>query len=69
MGDSSVNSHAKIICEDRIEIGDDCAIAWDVELCDSDRHPYVIDGERVDHHAPVEIGDGVWIGSNAQVKK
>lgn len=69
MGNSYLNSHAKILCEDRITIGDDCAIAWHVELSDSDMHSYAIDGQEVPYRAPIEIGDGVWIGSNVQVKK
>lgn len=69
MGDSYVNSHGKILCEDSITIGDNCAIAWNVELCDSDMHPFAINGEEVPYRAPIEIGDRVWIGSNVQVKK
>lgn len=69
MGNSYINSHGKILCEDSITIGDNCAIAWHVELSDSDMHPYAVSGERVPHRAPIEIGDGVWIGSNVQVKK
>lgn len=69
MGASYVNSHAKILCEDRIAIGDDCAIAWNVELSDSDMHAFAIDGERRATRAPIEIADHVWIGSNVQVKK
>lgn len=69
IGNSYINSHAKILCEDQITIGDNCAIAWHVELSDSDMHSYAIDGEEVPHQAPINIGDGVWIGSNVQVKK
>lgn len=69
IGNSYINSHAKILCEDRITIGDDCAIAWHVELSDSDMHSYAIDGREVPYRAPIEIGDRVWIGSNVQVKK
>lgn len=69
MGHSYFNSHAKILCEDRITVGDDCAIAWHVELSDSDMHPYAIAGDRVQTRAPIEIRDDVWIGSNVQIKK
>lgn len=69
IGHSYINSHAKILCEDQITIGDNCAIAWRVELSDSDMHPYAIDGEEVPYREPIEIGDHVWIGSNVQVKK
>ncbi len=69
IGDSYLNSHGKILCKDSITIGDDCMIAWNVELCDSDMHPYAIDGEKVPHRSPINIGDGVWIGSNVEVKK
>lgn len=69
MGDSYINSHGKILCEERITIGDDCAIAWHVELSDSDMHPFAIDGQAVPYRVPIEIGDRVWIGSNVQLKK
>ena len=47
MGDSYINSHARILCGERITIGDGCAIAWNVELLDTDRHKLYVDGEQV----------------------
>lgn len=69
MGNSYVNSHGKILCEESITIGDECVIAWHVELSDSDMHPFAIDGCSVPYRAAIEIGDRVWIGSNVQIKK
>ena len=47
------------MCEDSVTIGDDYAIAWNFELLDTNRHQLIIDGERKDMTAPVEIEDYV----------
>jgi len=69
MGDSYINSHARILCGERITIGDGCAIAWNVELLDTDRHKLYVDGEQVKMTKPIKIQDDVWIGHNVTVKK
>jgi len=69
IGDSYVNSHARILCEDTISIGDGCAIAWEVELLDTDRHKITYDGEQQKVTAPIHIEDNVWIGNNVTIKK
>ena len=69
MGSSYINSHARIVCGDEITIGDNCAIAWNVEMLDDDRHHLRIDGKEVRKTEPIRIEDNVWIGNNVIIKK
>jgi acetyltransferase-like isoleucine patch superfamily enzyme len=65
IGNSFLNSDVRIICEDKIVIGDGCSIGWGVEIVDSDRHNH--DGGETT--SPINIADDVWIGSNVKIKK
>ena len=65
IGGSFVNATSNIVCEDAITIGDDCAIAWDVDIMDTDRHQ-VVGSDRTDS---VEIQDEVWIAHGASIQK
>jgi acetyltransferase-like isoleucine patch superfamily enzyme len=69
MGDSYINSHTRIICEDSITIGDECAIAWNVQFLDTDRHRLLVNGKSQRKTAPIRIGDRVWIGHDVSIKK
>ncbi|NUC72770.1 acyltransferase [Haloterrigena sp. SYSU A558-1] len=69
MGDSFMNGDCRIICEDKITIGDEVAIAWDVTILDTDRHNLIIKGERTPATSPIEIKDHVWIGHGATISK
>lgn len=65
IGDSYINSHARILCGDRISIGDGCAIAWGIELLDDDRH-VLTDSPKT---APIRIENDVWIGHDVSIGK
>lgn len=69
IGDSYVNSHARILCGDEITIGDDVAIAWNVEILDDDRHEISIGGTTSEQTAPITIEDDVWIGHDVSIHK
>lgn len=69
LGDSYLNRGAKILCGDRISIGDHCAISWDVTIVDDNRHQLEIEGDRAQKTAPIEIGDDVWVGHDVTIKK
>lgn len=69
MGDSYINSRAKILCTDEISIGDGCSIAWDVTLLDGDRHDIRYDERWRRQTAPITVEDEVWIGHDVTVKK
>lgn len=69
MGDSYINGDACIICNEKISIGNGAAIAWNVNILDSDHHQIVINGNRKDHTMPIEIKDRVWIGHDVSIHK
>ena len=59
--DVFINDDSKIYAEQRVAIGNGCAIGWNVSIMDSDFHE--LDGEK--RIAPVHIGDRVWVGAGA----
>jgi acetyltransferase-like isoleucine patch superfamily enzyme len=61
-----LNRNTEIVAAVLVRIGRDCKIARDVLIMDTDQHP-VSSAPLV--HAPVEIGDRVWIGSRVIVLK
>jgi acetyltransferase-like isoleucine patch superfamily enzyme len=65
-----VNPNSRIIALESIRIGADCAVAWDVQIMDGDRH-YLLDegGARTKNTAAIQIGDHVWIGARSLVLK
>jgi len=69
IGDSYINSHARILCGDEITIGNGVAIAWDVEILDDDRHNFSVNGVQAQRTAPITIEDNVWIGHSASIQK
>ena len=60
-----LNKRCEIRSVEEVTIGSDCAIAWDVHIFDCDYH--VLDGGP--SHAPVRIGDRVWIGARSTILK
>jgi acetyltransferase-like isoleucine patch superfamily enzyme len=64
-GDCIMNTNSTINCFHYIEIFDDCAIADNVTISDSDNHS--INGSKL--VAPIIIEDHVWIGKNAIILK
>ncbi len=63
--------YVRIVCSESITVGARSAIGWGVEILDADFHqistrPLLEDSPT---RAPVEIGDHVWIGSNARILK
>jgi|1186.fasta_scaffold39976_2 acetyltransferase-like isoleucine patch superfamily enzyme len=61
--DTYLNRRVEIMCKERVTIGEDCAVAWDVSIMDTNYH--WLSGATPD--AAVEIGDHVWIGARAMV--
>ncbi|MEX1261854.1 MAG: acyltransferase [Balneolaceae bacterium] len=61
-----LNRNTLVVCEKEITIGNNCKIAWDVIIMDSDLHP--INSNPL-IHKPVRIGDEVWIGCRAIILK
>jgi len=68
MGDHSfINCNSTVTCFEHISIGKDCAISWDTNILDGNRHGLIIEGVPRPPVMPVAIGDNVWIGAGAFV--
>jgi acetyltransferase-like isoleucine patch superfamily enzyme len=60
----------RINCADNIAIGADCAFSWEIDILDIDFHSVVeMDGSIQPGHAPIRIGDRVWVGVGAKILK
>lgn len=66
IGDNTfINRRTELMCRERITIGQDCAISWDVTIVDSDYHQI----KGVTNTKGIEIGDNVWIGCKSTILK
>lgn len=63
IGNSFINSDAKIRCHSLISIGNDCAISHDFTIMDSNAH--YLNGDN--KTKPVIIKDNVWIGTRVTI--
>ena len=65
-----INPNSRILVLESVRIGSGCAIAWNVQIMDGDRHFFLdADGQREKNTAPIHIGNRVWIGSQGLVLK
>ncbi len=62
-----INSCTKLICCNKIKIGNGSIISWDCEIRDSDLHK--LDKEDFLISGPIDIGNDVWIGSGSKILK
>lgn len=66
------NSGLLISCENKIIIGDNCNIGWNVTIIDGDGHPLCnIDdpNTQINDSKPVTIGKNCWIAAHASIMK
>lgn len=55
---------------DEVTVGDDVLMGWDIEVNTADGHQIFVDGEDgKKSHAPIMVGNHVWIGSHVRVSK
>ncbi|MED0936424.1 acyltransferase [Bacillus mobilis] len=66
---SFISSNSLIICKESIDVGDNCAISWDVQIMDTDFHSFVENGKNKIETKPIKIGNNVWIGSRVTILK
>lgn len=66
---SLISLNSKIFAKQKVEIGDDSYISWDVQILDSDHHAIVVDGVHSEVTKPVTIGNNVWVGSKSTILK
>lgn len=64
-----VNEYSRIFCAKRITIGSACAIAWNVNIMDTDMHKIYVENNIINSDADVHIGNNVWIGANSFISK
>jgi len=70
LGKHSYMNESLIQCANSITIGDDCAIAGDVLIQDTDFHPILDEkGNEKPVSKPIIIGNKVWICANAIILK
>lgn len=70
LGHNSYMNESLIQCANSITIGDDCAIAGDVLIQDTDFHPILDEkGNEKPISKPIMIGNKVWICANAIILK
>lgn len=66
------NCFLTISCENRIAIGNNCNIGWNVTIIDGDGHPLckTDDSYRIINESrPVIIGNNCWIAAHASIMK
>lgn len=66
---SFISVNSRITCLKEINIGDNCAISWDVQIMDTDIHNTVLNGKKNKETQSVKIGNDVWIGTRAVILK
>jgi acetyltransferase-like isoleucine patch superfamily enzyme len=69
IGDSfRISAQSTILCRSNIEFGDDCLLAWDVLVMDSDWHALSYEHAQTTEER-ITIGDHVWIGCRSLILK
>ena len=67
---SYINHDSEIRCRERVTIGNNVSIAYNVLIQDSDYHTtYDENGNPKPHTLPITIGNDVWIGAGATILK
>jgi acetyltransferase-like isoleucine patch superfamily enzyme len=65
-GKTFVTGNSSILCAERVSMGEECAIAWNVLIMDSDFHRI---SNRETMTRPIKIGNHVWIGCGVTILK
>lgn len=68
---TTITGNTKILCTQKITIGNECMISWDNLIMDTDWHNIVSSttGEIFPKQKPIFIGNHVWIGSRCTILK
>ena len=57
-----IAADSKIFVSEQVTIGNDCALAWDITIIDTDFHEYSNEGIKASMKGPISIGNHVWVG-------
>lgn len=69
IGNTFINREVKIICNNKITIGDNCIIAMGTVIRDNDGGNHKIISPYYTNSKPITIGNHVWIGENVMILK
>lgn len=64
-----VGTNTKIMCFEKIILGNNTRLTWDCQIYDTSFHYVEIDGNCKKLTAPIVIGNNVWIGNNTTITK
>lgn len=70
-GGGKITENVFIYCQKSIQIGNNCSITYQTSIMDTDFH-YMLNTETKEIYpkaVPIVIGDNVWIGNRASIKK
>lgn len=64
----AITGHSSFRVYRYAKIGDNCLFSWDILLMDYDGHQiFDSNGNRINDHRPLIIGDNVWIGCRTSI--
>ena len=68
---SRIGANSIVFCEDKIQIGNNVEMSWNIQLMDTDRHEIkdIETNQVTPSHAPIMIGDNVWVGNHVSFNK
>ena len=55
--------------EGKIEIGDNCILAYEIEMRNTDNHSIFFNGIKINPNKDIRIEDFVWIGARVMILK
>ena len=63
------NKNCHIRSAERIKIGDECSLGWNVQINTDDGHSILHDGKLVNRIGSIDIDNHVWVTSNTIITK